>query len=191
MKHFCLERSLNVTSNKIIPVSVFWELDFGGGRNDVQASCTIPPLLFTLLLNYKAPFFNVISHRKCFPLWATSFCQKVTDSSLSELRLPWPLSQNSEHPHTVSRWVLMEFTSECVFAFALSGSGPWKGSHRLWNSERRPSWTFCAPADVRDHTRKTKVKHSTFLCGDNCVSVKLKGALMMSFQYSSSSKVFA
>lgn len=48
---------------------------------------------------------------------------------------------------------LMEFMSECVFAFALSGSGPRKGSHRLRNPKRRPSRTFCAPAEVRDYTR--------------------------------------
>lgn len=59
----------------------------------------------------------------------------------------------------------MEFMSECVFAFALSGSGPRKGSHRLQNPKRRPSQTFCAPAEVRDHTSEKKVKHNHFFVG--------------------------
>lgn len=50
----------------------------------------------------------------------------------------------------------------CVFAFALSGGGPRKGSNFLHNPKWRPSWMFCTPSEVRDHPVKKKVKHKHF-----------------------------
>lgn len=89
---------------------------------------------------------------------APSSCVEVEDSLLSD---PCP------GPGAPTRCVLvdlMEFMSESVFA--LSGSGPRKGSRLLRDPERGPSWTFCTAADVRDHPGKQKGRHKLFLCGN-------------------------
>lgn len=105
---------------------------------------------------------------------APSSCLEVEDSLLSD---PCP------GPGAPTRCVLvdlMEFMSEYVFAFALSGSGPRKGSRLLRDPKRGPSWTFCTPAEVRDHPGKQKERQQ----------VK-RSFNVYRLQDSTSSKVFA
>lgn len=91
---------------------------------------------------------------------ALGSCLEVKDSLLSD---PCP------GPGAPTRRILvdlMEFMSEYVFAFALSGSGPRKGSRLLRDPKRGPSWTFCTAAEVSAHLGKQKGRHRLFLCGN-------------------------
>lgn len=88
---------------------------------------------------------------------APSSCLEVEDSLLSD---PCP---GTGAPTRCVLVDLMEFMSESVFA--LSGGGPRKGSRLLRDPKRRPSWTFCIAAEVRDHLGKQKGRHKLFLCG--------------------------
>lgn len=181
------------------------EQDFRDSWNDCsfKASCTrqrynkffyhlLPSLLFTLLFYSKLLFFSQFSSRNVSRHQTQSRAQKSQTAYYLSCIRPDPCPGLGAPSHRVPV-DLMEFMSEYVFAFALSGSGPRKGSHRLWNPKRRPSRTFCAPAEVRDHTGKRKVKAQPGLCGNGHVRdcIEFKEALVILFQDSTSSKVFA
>lgn len=160
-----------------------------GTKTSSSSSCRVCYSHSYYILRF---FFCTVSQQNCFPPWDTATCSEVTDSLLSELHPPWPLSQTQ--------------STNVLRPSGFNGDHEWMCiclcSFRQWTAKRIPSLTKSKAETFTDILRSSRSKGSheqkeskgqPRLCGNNYVhnSIMFKETLMISFQDSTSSKVFA
>lgn len=169
------------------------DCSFCTGQRDKTTSASFRHLCYSHSYYILRFFFCTISQQKSFQPWDAATRSEVTDSLLSELHPPWPLSQarstTALRPsgfNGVHEWMCI-----CLCSF------------RQWTAKRIPSLTKSKAETFTDvlsfsrskgsHQQKKKSKTQPCLCGNDRVGscVEFKEALMILFLDSSSCKVFA